>query len=71
MATLEFELESLVLELVDPKPETVDLGLELVAPGPEVAKAVVDYNCKDFDTQGAAGTHMCWHQTPNDTLLDS
>jgi hypothetical protein len=33
-----------VLELVDPEPETIDLGLELVV------EAAMDYNCKDFDT---------------------
>jgi hypothetical protein len=50
-----------VLDLVDLEPETIDLGLEFVTPGPEVAKAAADYNCKNFDTQGVAGAHMCWH----------
>ena len=60
-----------MFEFVDPKPEIIVLRLELVAPRSKVVESTMDYNCKDFDTQGAVGAHMCWHQTPNDTLLDS
>ena len=59
MAILESEPESLVLEFVDPKPETVVLGPERAAPRPKVVEAAMDYNYKDSDTQDVAEVHMC------------
>jgi len=43
LAAFESEPESLVLELVDPEPETIALG-------PKIAEVVAHYNCKDSDT---------------------
>ena len=45
MAALESEHESLILELMDPEPETVVLG-------PKTTGVVAHYNCKDSNTQG-------------------
>ena len=47
MAALESEHESLILELMDPEPETVVLG-------PKIAGVTVHYNCKDSNTQDVA-----------------
>ena len=49
-------LEILVLELVDPEPETVVLKLVAAAPGLEAGERC---SYKDSDTQGVASSRTC------------
>ena len=50
-----------MLEFVDPEPKTIVLKLV----------AVERCSYKDFDTQGVAPPHTCWHQKLHDNLLGS
>ena len=59
MADLGSKLESLILEVVDPEPQTVVLELEIDVPRVEVAEVVAHYNYKDSGTQEVVKAHMC------------
>ena len=60
-AVLGFELQSLVLEVVDLAPEAIALQPRIVVLGPEASEVVVHYNYKDSSTQDVAKAHMCRH----------